>query len=364
MPDTDYKLITGLVGIEVEFPMQEEDAEDVLQEEGWSGIDSVGYNHDVYTGRTVIKHDSSCGVGGLPGCELVSPPTSIVDLLSGGSAFLAQVRTLREFGHLNTGDAPRPVDYAKCGIHVHVGLLDEVAMYPNSDRFRRRLDVVWRSYSARSAAINSFCGANRNPSLSRHASRYCGAHLALSDKYGQINASPVLSGSMSTIEFRQLGHTWTPHVDHPVTEPTAEELGMAPRLIGPDVSVVNNDCPPFYSVYVNNATGERWRGLGPSPTWVQEHLQANDERYEWDEEFSRRLNAWRLEHGPESGAHTLHPIEAIAEWALFVMLLTEASAHRPGWIISERDATYGPTNPLTNLPWAGQFWTRPVINLP
>lgn len=321
---TDWRWATGTIGIELEFPVHGEYAEDFLVDCGVSGIEFVDYNHDTYEDCIVIKHDGSCGINDGAGCELVSPPTRLVSLINGDGLM---VKMHKAWKLLSEQYLENPKHGARCGIHIHVGV--ESNRDPSSDLIRLRLDRLWRAYSARSAPIMEFCGDSRDPSKSGHARRYCGAHLALSDKYGQVNASPLMSGRQNTVEFRQLGMTRS------TLKPNEEPF-------------VPNEMP----------TGDdllRWAGYRPAG------ISMHDRQYYLEnaaEMWDATQDDLRVRHERGSHAHTQHGWGDIVEWAIFVVLLTEGSCHATGWITKQRDLL-GDTRP-DGQPWSN-FWKRPAV---
>ena len=74
----ERKWTTGIIGIEVEYPVSTEELSETLDSYGYD-VRDVGYTHDTY-GRAVVKYDSSCGGDGGAGSELVTPPTDIASL--------------------------------------------------------------------------------------------------------------------------------------------------------------------------------------------------------------------------------------------------------------------------------------------
>lgn len=220
--DVGYrKWTTGNIGIEVEFPWPESALSNMFADHGMN-FAATGYNHDVFS-RIAIKHDGSCGVdpygdgAACDGSELVSPILSVYDLaldqgVAGdyGQAIRMTTNLDTEIADISGVDSAGNAEhYDRCGIHVHVGIKDRAAENIGSTTNRRRLDRLWQAYAGRRVEINRFCGVMRDPNISSHARRYCSEQLALSSKYGQINASPVIEGRMNTVEFRQLGVTAT-----------------------------------------------------------------------------------------------------------------------------------------------------------
>lgn len=320
-----WKWGTGLIGIELEFPVHGDCAADTLSDCGIE-VDYVDYNHDVYD-STVIKHDSSCGINGDPGCELVSPPITLASLINN----TGHAAALREaWVKLSDGYIQRPKDASRCGIHIHVGV--ESDRDPSSDLIRLRLDRLWRAYSARSASIVEFCGDGRDPAKSGHARRYCGAHLALSDKYGQVNASPLMSGRQNTVEFRQLGMTrmaQEPNAEPFVPKPVPDEMELL-KWYGYLSREVESMDPDFKARCLGYAR-ENW-------------FATQDEQ--------------RSIHERGSQVHTQLGWGDIVEWAIFVVLLTEGVCHTTGWIAKQRKLI-GETRP-DGLPWS-DFWDRPAL---
>ena len=211
----DYRWITGSVGIEVEYPIGEFQAHLGLN----ADVRYVGYTHATYR-DPVIKHDGSCGVtydgDHTDGCELVSPPTHLSQLQPFGRLAERLSESINFTEYFDDSEYTReaePFDYRLCGVHVHVGMAIDHGELSSSIN-RRRLDRLWHSYIARRAAILEFVGDDRDPLKSQHAARYCGDYMAMSDKYGQLNLSPIMSGRQQTIEFRQMGHTSLRHGAH------------------------------------------------------------------------------------------------------------------------------------------------------
>ena len=193
----ERKWTTGIIGIEVEYPVSTEELSETLNSYGYD-VRDVGYTHDTY-GRAVVKYDSSCGADGEAGSELVTPPTDVASLRTSAFRYMFE-----ELGCDEVSDRWDVANrhYGSCGIHVHVGVTGS----PTSNLTRGRLDRVWRAYDARWDSVLKFVGPGRDPYQSSFAQRYCGRYLAMGDKYGAVNASPLLSGRQSTVEFRQLGH--------------------------------------------------------------------------------------------------------------------------------------------------------------
>jgi hypothetical protein len=322
---TGWRWATGLIGVELEFPAPGDCAEDYLRDCGMD-VDFVDYNHDTY-GRTVIKHDGSCGLDGGPGCELVSPPTALTHMVNGISDAATLFDAWRE---LSETYLHNPQHARRCGIHIHVGV--ESDRDPSSDLIRLRLDRLWRAYSARSAPIMEFCGDGRDPAKSGHARRYCGAHLALSDKYGQVNASPLMSGRQNTVEFRQLGMTRS-----------AMEANSDPFTPSP--------LPEEEELL-------RWYGYRTEEVaTMRSEFRANCLRYA-AENWNATQDEERAAYERGRSVHTQLGWGDIVEWAIFVVLLTEGVCHTTGWIAKQRKLI-GETRP-DGKPWS-DFWDRPAL---
>ena len=331
------RFVTGVVGIELEFAGHE------VEVAGICGFDSVGYDHDTY-GETVVKSDSSCGA------EVVSPPTPLRNLWRDHSSLAYAQDDLR----VHYDD---PESYRSCGVHVHVGVRATPGDVTALDR--RRIDRAWSNYRARKAAIDAFCGTNRDPEISAEAKRYCDSVLGLSTKYGQLNVEPLLCGRQPTIEFRQLGQTRQGGVrsrERMVRHPECSSLDLMGTAEYEEwvLSLIETNSEWRNSSHYNGLRLSQGGRAAPAPRTTEQ--AAAVVRHYYPRHPGRAVERVEVTRSP-SGPHSFVSWAEIVEWATFCVLLTEASTRRPGWIIKARDAI-GSTRPIDRASWS-DFWERP-----
>lgn len=176
--------ITGLIGVEFEFPLDPDELSEI------TGHENVGYNHNVYD-TPVIKSDSSCG------SELVTHPFNLKKVDEFRFAVDEALATC-----LN-----EDLSFHRCGLHVHVGVDPQLVGAP----LRNKLMRLWVAYDDQWDEILRVFPW-RNPETNSSVSRFCGRYLGIGDKYGSINVSHLLGGGMYTVEFRQagMGHNEVP----------------------------------------------------------------------------------------------------------------------------------------------------------